>query len=523
MLGLRFDIFTDCKAFKDTMAKKNLNSRIANWALQLEEFYCQVHHRSGTAMRHVDALSRHPSSIFAIEHGSVKAVKNTQLKDEFCRAIKEILAKFGTYEDYHLRNDVLYKFVDGAYVLVVPKSLQKQIIQTFHERGHFGLGKVSKLIKNDFFIPQVDRKIAEVISNCIPCILAAKKNGKKESFLHPIAKMDQPLHTFHLDHLGPLPSTAKNYRYILVIVDAFCKFMWIYPVKSTTASEVINRLNLLSQVFGHPRRIVSDKGAAFTSNDFEAYCLEKNIEHHLVTTGVPRGNGQAERMNKTIIQVLTRLSIENPLKWYQFIPKVQCVINSTVSRSTGRTPFELMFGVKMASDDDVNLRQLLEDEIMVAFEEDRQQLRAKAKIQIHKIQEENRKTYNQKRKKAPSYDLGELVAIQKTQFATGQKLFPKYLGPYEIIKVSRNDRYVVKKVGEHEGPNQTSTAADYMKRWRTFDSDSEEDDDQYAEDVIPSTEAVEFQDGRMGGNPGTKVQTTTEAAKSRHERDTQLS
>jgi len=44
------------------------------------------------------------------------------------------------------------------------------------------------------------------------------------------------------------------------------------------------------------------------------------------------------------------------------------------------------------------------------------------------------------------------------------KLGSKYLGPYEIIKILRNNRYVVRKVG-HEGPWETSTAADYIKPW----------------------------------------------------------
>lgn len=33
----------------------------------------------------------------------------------------------------------------------------------------------------------------------------------------------------------------------------------------------------------------------------------------------------------------------------------------------------------------------------------------------------------------------------------------------------RNDRYLVIKVGEHEGPQETSISADYMKPWLHFD------------------------------------------------------
>jgi len=46
------------------------------------------------------------------------------------------------------------------------------------------------------------------------------------------------------------------------------------------------------------------------------------------------------------------------------------------------------------------------------------------------------------------------------------KLANKYRGPYEIVKILRNNRYIVRKVGDHEGPWETSTAAVYIKPWR---------------------------------------------------------
>ena len=46
-----------------------------------------------------------------------------------------------------------------------------------------------------------------------------RKRGKKEGMLHPIPKDDLPLMTFNMDHIGPLTSTSKGYKYLLVIVD----------------------------------------------------------------------------------------------------------------------------------------------------------------------------------------------------------------------------------------------------------------------------------------------------------------
>ncbi|KAK9730631.1 Reverse transcriptase (RNA-dependent DNA polymerase) [Popillia japonica] len=60
LLGHNFKIITDCNAFQKTMHKKELTTRVAIWALLLEEFNYQIEHRSGSRMRHVDALSRYP-------------------------------------------------------------------------------------------------------------------------------------------------------------------------------------------------------------------------------------------------------------------------------------------------------------------------------------------------------------------------------------------------------------------------------------------------------------------------------
>ncbi|KAI4481937.1 hypothetical protein M0804_008956 [Polistes exclamans] len=102
------------------------------------------------------------------------------------------------------------------------------------------------------------------------------------------------------------------------------------------------------------------------------------------------------------------------------------------------------------------------------------------KESISKVQRENRKTFNKKRVEAKVYRDGDLVAIKRMQQGPGLKLANKFLGPYTIIKEMRNNRYLVRRVGEHEGPLQTSTAADYMKPWISKEgdiSDSESESD----------------------------------------------
>ncbi|GFW92562.1 uncharacterized protein TNCV_518791 [Trichonephila clavipes] len=75
----------------------------------------------------------------------------------------------------------------------------------------------------------------------------------------------------------------------------------------------------------------------------------------------------------------------------------------------------------------------------------------------------NKKTYYKKRKKASEYQVGDLVAVQRTQFGGGLKLRPKFFGPYQITEVKPRDRYKVEKVRDHAGPNVTATSTDLMK------------------------------------------------------------
>lgn len=465
LLGIPFKIVTDCAAFEMTLRKKDLVTRVARWVLLLQDYDYTVEHRSGTKMRHVDALSRvHFTGM--ITRQLHERIKRAQESDEGLKAIIEILQE-KPYLDYFIENGLLYK--SEQKLLVIPKDMEMEIIRRAHEIGHFGKRKMIGLINKDYFIKDLTRKIEDFILTCIPCILATKKEGKQEGFLNPIDKEGIPLSTLHLDHLGPLTETKKLYNYILTVIDAFTKFVWIFPTKSTTTKETLDKLKLHQQCFGNPSRIITDRGAAFTSNDFKEYCESENIHHVTITTGVPRGNGQVERVHRIIVSVLTKLCIEEPGSWYKHVNKLQRAINGTYQRSISTTPFELMIGTKIRMKEDTNLLELLEKENSEEYVNQRENLREAARVQISKIQEENKRNYDKNRKQSRQYQVGDLVAIKKTQFGTHSKLKPKFLGPYKVVRIKGRDRYDVSKVHHMvEGPNSTSTSSDNMKQWPGF-------------------------------------------------------
>jgi len=108
--------------------------------------------------------------------------------------------------------------------------------------GHFSVAKTEALLLKDYYIPNVRPKIEKIVKNCVTCILAERKQGKQEGYLNTIEKGELPLDTYHVDHLGPLPSTKKSYKYVFLVIDAFTKFVWLYATKTTNIAEVLSKL-----------------------------------------------------------------------------------------------------------------------------------------------------------------------------------------------------------------------------------------------------------------------------------------
>ncbi|GFT78487.1 pro-Pol polyprotein [Trichonephila clavipes] len=129
---------------------------------------------------------------------------------------------------------------------------------------------------------------------------------------------------------------------------------------------------------------------------------KEHIQHLQIATGIPRGNGQVERIHRTLIPVLTKLSFDDSTKWYQYVDRLQRILNSTICCSTKWTPFELLVGTKMRNKEDILIKDLLLEEMVKELLE-REFLRNDAKKNIETLQSENRKTYNRGRKRKLRY------------------------------------------------------------------------------------------------------------------------
>ncbi|GFW05038.1 transposon Ty3-G Gag-Pol polyprotein [Trichonephila clavipes] len=107
------------------------------------------------------------------------------------------------------------------------------------------------------------------------------------------------------------------------------------------------------------------------------------------------------------------MSEDDPTKWFKHVPSLQEVLNSTFQRSINTTPFELLFGTQINNKTDLRIQQLIDEQLQLEFNENRELLRKAAKAQRLKVQNEKKKSYNLRRKSPYLYSVKDLVAIKK--------------------------------------------------------------------------------------------------------------
>ncbi|XP_028173660.1 uncharacterized protein LOC114362443 [Ostrinia furnacalis] len=503
LLGIKFTIFTDCHALRTTFTKRDLIPRISRWWIQFLEYDCSIEYRPGDRMAHVDCLSRSPveteesdvHNLDVLRVDAVDWITTVQSGDSEITRIKEILedpetAKIASIrKDYKIKNGRVFRIIDDTTDRwVVPRAVRWQLLRANHDDvGHFGFEKTLERVRASYWFPKMRKFVKKYVSACLGCAHHKIPSGAKEGELHPIPKVEIPFHTVHADHLGPFVRSKKRNVHLLVIVDAFTKYVNLTPVRSTKSKASIKVFRHYFSLFGIPTRLITDRGTSFTSRKFKSFVDGHGIKHIMNSVATPRANGQVERYNRTILSALGAMTHDKGAEtWDEYIPDIQIGINTSVHAVTKKTPTELLFGrnVSHASQGVLNDVALQADN---TSEKTLDEVRAEASSRIAKNQEINKSRYDLRRKRATNYKEGDLVRIIKAvPSGTGQskKLEPKCQGPYKIKKILPNDRFVVvdTPLTRKGRPYEGVISIDKMFPWLSFSANytsSEESGEEY--------------------------------------------
>ena len=95
--------------------------------------------------------------------------------------------------------------------------------------------------------------------------------------------------------------------------------------------------------FGFPKQIHHDRGPEFNSELFWELHRLAGIKASNTTPYHPMGDGQVERLNRTLINMRKTIPESEKQNWKEFLPKLMFAYNSTVNKTMGYSPFFLMF------------------------------------------------------------------------------------------------------------------------------------------------------------------------------------
>ena len=134
--------------------------------------------------------------------------------------------------------------------------------------------------------------------------------------------------------------------------------------------------------------------------------------------------------------------------WSKYISKVEFAINNTINRGTGFEPSVLLYGVRQRGELCDRVQEFLEAIKSPEPKRELDKIREKSSELISRNQEYNKISYDKKHKLPRKYELGDYVLIKNIVSTTGinKKFLPKFRGPYEVVKILENDRYLIKDI-----------------------------------------------------------------------------
>lgn len=245
-----------------------------------------------------------------------------------------------------------------------------------------------------------------------------------------------------MDCTGPFTRTDEGFRYILLLIDGFTKFCLLKPLKSLKSQDLVPLIRDIITTIRTPSKIITDQGTNFSSHQIRSLFLELHIEHHMVATGTPRGNGQIERYVATVINMLNT-TCNGSSDWPSGLWKVQQSVNTTIQKSTGFTPIRLLMGCNANIPSiQARLNEINIPELNTNVRADRELAHQRLLLEAEKF----KKRFDSTRRDNKIFQVGDIVYVNQ-EHRRLDKLSPRFKGPYEIIALMPHDRYSLRGTG----------------------------------------------------------------------------
>ncbi|KAL0544048.1 hypothetical protein IC582_019159 [Cucumis melo] len=444
LYGEKIQIFTDHKSLKYFFTQKELNMRQRRWLELVKDYDCEILYHPGKANVVADALSR------KVSHSAALITRQAPLHRDLERA--EIAVSVGAVT------------MQLAQLTVQP-TLRQRIIDAqsndpylVEKRGLAEAGQTAEFSLSSDGGLLFERRL------CVPSDSAVKTELLTEAHSSPFSmhpgstKMYQDLKRVYwlrhqplsipewkwenvsMDFITGLPRTLRGFTVIWVVVDRLTKSAHFVPGKSTYTASKWAQLYMseIVRLHGVPVSIVSDRDARFTSKFWKGLQTAMGTRLDFSTAFHPQTDGQTERLNQVLEDMLRACALEFPGSWDSHLHLMEFAYNNSYQATIGMAPFEALDGKCCRSPvcwGEVGEQKLMGPELVQSTNEAIQKIRSR----MHTAQS-RQKSYADVRRKDLEFEVGDKVFLKVApmkgvlRFERRGKLSPRFVGPFEILE-----------------------------------------------------------------------------------------
>ena len=359
----RFTVFTDNRALSSLKTNTNLNKRQIHWLELFMNFTYDVHYIPRDKNHGADALSKRPPNIPSHPEaskelqtihrlhklGSIEEqVKDKYDKDEFTKDLWDKLSCGIDVTNYILKDQLIYKCQEGKehHQLVIPRmpSILRSILHDMHDMpsaGHRGIDATIERIERQYYWSNIAKSVRQYIGSCDSCQRNKGSNKKPAGLIQPLEPAQERWESISTDFITQLPLTKNGYDAIMVIVDRFSKRAHFAPCHTNDSAVDVAHI-FLREVYrqhGLPKEVISDRDPKFTSRFWTALFNQLQIKKKMSTSYHPQSDGQTERINRILEDLLRHYVAYDQRDWDTWLPIVEHTYNNTHQASIKMTPY----------------------------------------------------------------------------------------------------------------------------------------------------------------------------------------
>ncbi|WVZ97914.1 hypothetical protein U9M48_043416 [Paspalum notatum var. saurae] len=412
LFGNRCEIYTDHKSLKYIFTQNELKMRQRRWLELIKDYDLEIHYHLGKA--------------------------NVKTEEKIQEIRKQIKVGKAPYFREDEQGTVWYK-----NQICVPEvdNIRKLILSEAHDTAysiHPGSTKMYHDLKERFWWYGMKRAVAEYVEVCDTCQRVKAEHQRPADLLQPLKIPEWKWEKISIDFIVGLPRTLKGYNSIWIVVDRLTKVSHFIPMNYSGARLAELYISRIVCLHGVPKRIISDRGSQFTSRFWEQLHDSLNSKLRFSTAYHPQTDGQTERTNQILKDMLRACAIQYGTSWDKSLPYAEFSYNNSYQASLKKSPFEALYGRRCRTPlfwNQTGEKQVFGPDLIREAEQQIKMVRENLRVA-----QSRQKSYADVRRRDLTFKVDDFVYLKVSpmrgirRFNMKGKLAPRYIDPFKIVE-----------------------------------------------------------------------------------------